>query len=237
MWVTILSFVVSAEKGLTTRNITVAPSEKINRSWNLRFTDTLHGVYLWPTSDSCYEKDVYPGDLGGVSLGAAAASWEVRGADLETQTSASPHLCQSLQKSIVTMCLKGSGMPGADNNRKQCDCLGLTSPICPLIFFQLRFPAHSQLQLLADHLNLLFKLWEFLHHRVPSKVEGIGFSIGGHRGRELSSRGERDVLVGLDAQLVWFSFITENVFSLVVMTQTGSIPYHELTGSHVGPRK
>lgn len=42
--------------------------------------------------------------------------------------------------------------------------LGLMSPFRPLILFQLRFPAHGQLQLLLDHLNLLLQLRELLHH-------------------------------------------------------------------------
>lgn len=43
--------------------------------------------------------------------------------------------------------------------------------------------------------------------------------------------------MGLDAQLVLSSLLTKDVFSLVVMTQTGSIPYHELPGCHVGSEK
>lgn len=40
-----------------------------------------------------------------------------------------------------------------------------------------------------------------------------------------------------DAQLVLSFLITKDVFSSVVMTQIGSIPYGELTRSHIGPRK
>lgn len=43
--------------------------------------------------------------------------------------------------------------------------------------------------------------------------------------------------MGYHAQPVLSSLITEDVFSSVVMTQIGSIPHGELTGSHRGPRK
>jgi len=43
--------------------------------------------------------------------------------------------------------------------------------------------------------------------------------------------------VGPDAQLVLSSLITKDVFSSVILTQIGSIPHSELTGSHTGPRK
>lgn len=67
---------------------------------------------------------------------------------------------------------------------------------------------------------------------------GVCFPIGGQRGRELSSPWrERNVLVDLDAQLVWSTLIIKDVLSLIVMTQIGSIPHGEVTGPHTGPRK
>lgn len=55
------------------------------------------------------------------------------------------------------------GRPGSER-AEQHGHSGLTSSSCPLILFQLRFPAHGQLQLLADHLNLPLQLRQLLHH-------------------------------------------------------------------------
>ena len=62
---------------------------------------------------------------------------------------------------------------------EQRHSLGFTSPVRPLILLKLCLPAYGQLQLLADHLDLLLQLGEFLHHGVPSYIEGVCFPIGG----------------------------------------------------------
>lgn len=62
---------------------------------------------------------------------------------------------------------RGFRIPRAEEG-EQWHCLGFASPVCPLVLLQLRLPAYGQLQLLADHLDLLLQLGEFLHHRVPS---------------------------------------------------------------------
>lgn len=164
---------------------------------------------------------------------AAAAACE---AEYRTLYYRAPHHCQSIQKSF-TKCLEGFRIPRAEKG-EQWHWLGFASPVCPLVLLQLCFPAYSQLQLLADHLDLLLQLGEFLHHRVPSDIEGVCFPVGGQWGRELSSPWrKRDVLVGLGTHLVLSFLVTKDVFPLVVMTQIRSIPHHELLGSHVWPRK
>lgn len=128
------------------------------------------------------------------------------------------------------------GRPGAEGAQR--GRLGLTSPARPLVLLQLRLPAHCQLQLLPDHLDLLLQLHELLHHRGPRSLQRVRLPVGGQRGGELSPPGrERDVLRGPQARLVLSSLLTKDVFPWDVMTLMGSVPHGELTGSHVGPRK
>lgn len=128
------------------------------------------------------------------------------------------------------------GRPGAEGAQR--GRLGLTSPARPLVLLQLRFPAHCQLQLLPDHLDLLLQLHQLLHHGGPRTLQGVCLPVGGQRGGELSPPWrERDVLGGPRARLVLSSLLTEDVFSWDVVTLVGSIPHGELAGSHAGPRK
>lgn len=67
---------------------------------------------------------------------------------------------------------------GKNGRGPGCTGLGLCSPVCPLILFQLWFPVHGELQLLLDDFNLLLQLCKLLHHWGPSSIQGLCFPIG-----------------------------------------------------------